>query len=290
MKHTSVVVESQPDWLTAAVHSSQKVPTFKRLADDLLDGELRAGARVRPFRLQGYVGYQAGRVRYGERENAALVQLSGDLAAHNLSHVRFLEDSLTRIDLAVTARLSAPDAQVAGRHYNEANGFRLHHPRAARPQLVQDGDGGATCYLGERVSNYMLRVYNKQAERLSDHDSEGAAKYENCWRYELEVKGGPAPMMAKLIDESPNRADACQSYIHGFCVQHGLVPIFQPEGPRDLIPGFSRRSDRQRTLQWFRSSVGPSIQRLIGSGDPQEVYDALGLPPPFPPSQSLTQS
>lgn len=283
MYTTGTVVESQPDWITASIHAKQRIPSLKHFSDTLIAGELDAGAKVRAWAFYGYKGYSVGRVRYGERDEAACLQLSGDLAARNLSHTALLTDSITRLDIAVTVRLPEPDDEAGTRAYNEAVAARLVRPRAALPKLVRDGNHGMTLYIGDRSSDVMLRMYNKEQERLADKDKLAAEKYARCWRYEIEAKGKIAPQLARTIEAERGRADACQAIVHQWVVDHGMTPLFPPSGSQALMPGFHRRSDRDRTLDWFRSSVGPSIRRLLQTGPSQEVYDALGLPPP-PPS------
>ncbi len=227
----------------------------------------------------GYAGWSAGRVRYGERGTASLIQLSGDLAAEHLTTVRTLQDSLTRLDLAVTVRFDPPAGDLGPDLYSDVLAFRDQNPRAARPRLVQDGDGGATCYVGERESPYFLRVYNKEAERRNAHDEPGAFHYRACWRFELEVKGPPAPGLAKLTDEAADRARYIQQFIGSYLDAHGMRLPFDPEGGAELVPGFNRHTDRAKTLAWYAKSVAPSLVRLLEQGDQSEVWSALGLAP-----------
>ncbi len=295
VKSTPDVIESQADWLTAACHGRKRTDDLKGYIHPLLTAELAHGARPRPWRLQGYVGYMAGRVRWGERENAGLVQLSGDLAERHLERVCELQDSITRLDVATTVVLPFYDSTLARRGYSAATEHRLRHPHSALPKVVEDGNGGSTLYLGDRSSDFILRLYNKQAERLADADPDGAEHYRNAWRYELEVKGRAAPQLATLTVAAPDRAAYIQAFLYDYCEAHGLTPAFPHSGAQALRPGFTRRSDRQKTLQWYRSAVGPSLQRLWQGGDPQELIDALGLadrvsvrpPAPAPPPSDI---
>lgn len=290
MHDTSLVFEAQPDWLTAATHHRHNSDQLAAFARALLAREQRDGNRQRPFRLQGYVGVQAGRVRLGERDNAALVQLSGELAAQHLHHVRELQDSLTRLDICVTCRPATTSDVEAARAYQSATAFRAGHPRSAAAKLVCDNDGGSTLYVGDRTSNYLLRLYNKGAERIAAHDQAGAERYAGAWRYELEVKGQPAPALARAVDEAEDQAEYIQSFIHRYCENHGISPIFPFEGRRAILPGFTRRSDRQKTLDWFRRSVAPGLRRVLDGSADQEVYTALGLDPSRIPNAPFTQS
>lgn len=282
MDHTATVIESQPDWLTAACHHTANAEALRRLAEHLAAGEAAIGQRRRPFRLMGYGGYSQGRVRYGERGTASLIQLSGDLADRHLTSVRALQDSLTRLDLAVTCRFDPPTSRLAADLYGDATAFRAVNPRSARPELVQDGDGGSTCYVGDRASPYLLRAYNKEAERQAAKDEPGAFHYRSCWRFELEVKGQPAPDLARQTDEAPDRPAFIQRFIGSYLDAHGLRLPFDPMGGAALVPGFNRHTDRTKTLAWYAKSVAPSLVRLLEQGDQSEVWAALGLAPTTP--------
>lgn len=227
MESGSPVIESQLDWLTVGTHSVERTDVLRGLAELAVRCELREGGRVKPFRLQGYTGWQCGRVRFGQREAYGLVQLSGDLAAHRFDEVYRLADNVSRLDLAVTTRVVDEPSHYPAAHYAEARALRERHPRSALPQLVEDGDGGATCYLGHRTSDFYLRIYNKQAECLARHDAAGAAHYVDCVRYELEVKGANAPRWAQTVHDAEDRADVVQALVWSFCLQHGLQPPFR---------------------------------------------------------------
>ncbi len=279
MDHTCVVVESQADYLRASCHHTANAAHLRRLADHLETGEAELGQRRQPFRLMGYQGWRRGRVRYGERDIAALIELSGDLAERYLTSVRAVQDTLTRLDLAVTCRFDPPTSELGAECYDAALAWRSDQEHKARPELIQDGDGGTTFYLGHRVSPYLLRVYNKEAERHADRDLPGAEHYRGCWRFELEVKGQPAPDLARLTDEASDRALYVRQFIGQYLDAHGLPRPFDPGGWPELMPGFHRKTDRAKTLAWYAKSVRPSLVRLLEQGDQAEVWSALGLAP-----------
>lgn len=276
-KCTGTVIESQLDWLTFAVHTRDGVDWLKHSANRWATVERDAGNKVDPFRLMGYEGFRVGRVRYGERENAALVQLSGDLAEKLFDEVHGSQDSLTRIDLAVTVRLPEYQPDVAAEHFAEAMDHRAEKPHAARPQLVQDGDGGSTCYVGDRSSDWFLRVYNKQRECEHQRDEDGAERYQRCWRYELEVKGGAAAPVALLASRAASRSAWVQGRVYDYASAHGIDPRFPSTGDRVPLSGFRRRSDADTRLRWLRASVRPALEWLEGLGYSTEARKALGL-------------
>jgi DNA relaxase NicK len=274
---TATVIESQLDWLTLAVHNHQKTDQLRDHAQRWAEREVKNGERVAPWRLNGYIGWRAGRVRYGERENAGLVQLSGDLAAARFDTLWPLRDNVSRLDVAVTVRADPPQPDHGRQAYLAAVAFREAHPRAARPSQHADADGGWTTYIGDRSSDYFLRVYDKEAEQRGDHDDAGAERYRACWRYELECKGFSAASVGLSLARAADRPAFCQSLLHQYACAHGIEPIFADDGQRVLSPGFRRRSDRDTRLAWLHRSVKPAIEYLLQTGTREEVMQALGL-------------
>lgn len=277
MDSSTTVLESQLDWLTASFHTKAAAERAKADADRWARSEVSEGAQVKPFRLGGYEGWQAGRVRLGTRLDGALLQLSGDFAERYVGHVGPRATNVSRIDLAVTVRPDPPRPFLAYSSYEDAFDFRRVHPTSARPLVTMNGDGGQTLYLGDRASNWFLRVYNKEAECLDAHDELGAQHYAGCWRYELEVKGPDAFRQCQLYPAIVDRPGYVQGYVHRWAENHGLVPAFPYDGSQQLEPGFRRRSDRETRLRWLADSVRPAVQWLLESTDRAELTRLLGL-------------
>lgn len=278
MSHSSTtVIESQVDWLTCATHTDVKTHQLSKVVGRLVAEEARAKMRPRPFRLNGYEGYAVGRVRAGWRGSAGLVQLSGQMAEDNLAEMADLADSITRIDIAVTAQTAEANPHIGGNHYDEACNHYAQGPGRALPSRTTDAAGGYTVYVGHRTSDFFLRIYNKEAEQRADHDERGAERYHNCWRYELELKGLVAPSVALHCAATSDRPAYVQGYVYGYARAHGLEPVFGYEGDRVLLPGFRRRTDRDSRLRWFAKQVAPAIREALSQGDAEEVLDALGL-------------
>lgn len=274
---TATIIESQLDYLTCAVHSSRKAEKLELLAEAWIKTTELADSRLTPWRLMGYEGWRAGRVSFGQRYGAALVQLSGDLARVHFDTLSDLWDSVSRIDMAVTARVSQPNPDLGSVHYRQALDWYQAHPHAAKPSYHGDGDGGYTCYLGDRTSDRFLRIYNKQAE--ASHDPLMAAQYCGCWRYELESKGQTAGALALTLQglTADQRAADIQDMLFDYTSRHGITPVFQRVGGAKLQSGFRRRSDRATRLAWLERTVKPSIDWLRQTGGTTDVLSALGL-------------
>lgn len=271
------VLEAQLDWLTMAVHSTDKAITWWDIAVRLAERERQSGNQRQPFELGGYNGWRCGRVRYGRRQAATLIQLSGDLASSSFDRLWRDHDTATRIDLAVTVRTLTYDGSIASEAYRQAQAFRSAHPASAQASLVQDSDDGSTCYVGRRSSDRYLRIYNKESESRSAGDLESTQRYACAWRYELELKGVAAHAIGQALAVSKDRAAWIVYYLHWHCLQHGITPIFAP-GPLQLLPqGFRRRSDRDSRLAWLESTVAPTVKWLLDTTDAEEVRSILGL-------------
>lgn len=271
------IIESQIDWLTCATHTGKTTRKWERWAHRLAQTEETPTERVTPFRIGGYEGWHCGRLSFGTREAAALVQCSGDLARQAFDALMPDVDSVTRIDIAVTVRLSPAQRKPGTRHYNEALDWYRSHPAAARPSYHGDADGGYTLYLGARTSDRYLRVYDKGAE--SAGDATAGEHYLDCWRYELESKGASAYALAQHLFTLPPdlRSTYIADALYSYCYKHGLRPAYLPGESVALVPGFRRRSDRDSRLGWLDRTVKPVVQWLIDTGNEVEVLAALGL-------------
>lgn len=271
------VIEAQLDWLTCGWDAGAKADRALAWAFAKAQHERRLGFKNAPFRLMGFEGYAVGRVRCGQRDGAVLLQLSGDLAEQHAAVVAFEADRVSRVDLAVTVQLAQRDPFLGESAYAQASNYRAEHPKSAMPWLVQDDDGGCTAYVGHRASDRFLRIYNKHAESVAAGDAEAVTRYERCWRYELECKGGASQPTAICALAVPDRPAHIQQLLHDYCSAHGIEPRFPSRGDRVLLPGFRRRSDYYSRLSWLRKAVNPAILSMLEVGDRGEILDALGL-------------
>lgn len=277
-EYPTTVIEAQPDYLTCSAHGVDAAANLHLWALARVHEQRSLGNRLQTFRLQGYEGQHCGAVEWGRRDTSAvLVRLIGNAADQHLGEALSLSDTCTRVDLAVTVRHTPPDSFVARGVYAMAECFYAEHPRSAQPWRVSDADGGDTTYVGKRGSSNMLRVYNKEAECIAQHDADGAEHYKACWRYELEVKSPTALPLAREVGERTDRPAYVQAYLWDWMHAHGLDPGWGHDGGRVLIPGFRRRSDADSRLQHLTTNVRPTVAWLDAHGYGVELRAALGL-------------
>lgn len=290
MDTSPIVIESQVDWLTASAFGKDPTNYFNILASTIAVQERQHEDEELSFRLNGYQGYRIGRLRYGERENAGLIQLSGDLAHTWFDDVYSHADHITRLDIAVTVDTGQADPLLGKRAYEDACQRRFDHPKMARPWTVNDADGGWTTYVGDRTSDWFLRIYDKHAESIAARDPIATGQYERCWRYELEAKGVAATALGKQVYGSLTRADYVRNFVADWCRKHGIEPAFPLTGDVAKLSELRRRSDRATRLAWLQHSVSPAIKWLLTTGDRTEVLEALGLTDPNNGSMDASSS
>lgn len=277
MYYTAVVRESQPDWITAGAHTRSSVQALRDLASDAQQEELSNGDQAHPWRLLGYEGWRAGRVRWGECRGWGLLQLSGERAYQLGAAAYDAADSVSRLDLAVTVQPMTPDPNLGRAVYDQAHLWRQDHPQAAEPWFVGGDDGGWTTYIGKRQSDTFFRCYDKGAESRAQGDDREAAQYADCWRMELELKGDYAERVAAAIYRSQDEQAFTRAHVWRYLTDRGINPPFDVDGPTRKLTQLRRRSDRERKLDWLARQVRPTVTWLTENGDSGSVLAALGL-------------
>lgn len=276
--YTGVVIESQPDWLTASAHGQANAKSLLDLGVGLAKGEQARGNKPRKWRAMGYEGITIGRVTYGQRDTAATeVRLSGDAAAEYLDATVALADRITRLDLAVTYRFDRPYIRHGPENYVRALKHHEQYPKSALPSVAGNADGGFTLYLGHRASEYYFRQYNKEAQERKQMGKQYDGRYDRCWRYELEMKASVPMAVCKKLMKAADRAEWIQGYIHTYATAHGLAVPFESAGGQELVPGFRRKSDETTKLNHLARNVRPTVLWLNDRGRGADALRALGL-------------
>ena len=229
------------------------------LGQTLSNAERLGGNRVRPWKQNGYSGERCGRVRFAVGPQGALLQLSGAYADRHATAALELAHNVSRIDLAITARMPRDDPHLAKRLAVQYDAWRETARRPPKAKLVDGRGDGDTLYIGRRTSERYLRVYDKQRES-------GDAQYTRCWRVELELKGHSATPAARSALAASDRMAWIESELYDYLRTHGLSPWWDRRTDHVSNLTFRRRSDTDGKLRWVANQVMPTLRYLAGDG------------------------
>jgi DNA relaxase NicK len=270
------------DYITLTTKSQKQSTVMLALAHPLAKSEAKRGNLVKCWAMSGFNGFAVGQLQFGMRDNEAIVRLSGSLAALEWFDFYQRSDNVTRIDLQVTERLGHdPTIRVLQEH-KATKRFAKLRSNQLRVALWCSNDGGATCYLGSRQSNLFARIYNKAVES-------GIPQYQNCVRYELEVKGRMTKPYLQDLTSGKQVGHIVFTRVKEFITKRGGVCPRWPETQPTTLCWYQKSTDLDRKLSWLRNAVRDSVSILREHGREREALSALGLQDFCGPSSNLGQ-
>jgi DNA relaxase NicK len=138
--------------------------------------------------------------------------------------------------------------------------------------LIEDLRGGATCYVGSRKSQQFARIYNKAAES-------GEERYQNCWRYEVQLKNDLATKAAAIFAEVEYTQQTMAAiFVRQWLRRRNVSTPWRSEAELTALPTIDpKNTDVERTLDWLRHTVAPSLRRLKKLGLYDSILEALDL-------------
>jgi hypothetical protein len=265
------------DWITCTATSSPGRQNLTSLWAKYSAKMSALGETTKKSGFQGFQGALCGPLFFGRREDTLLLRISSGLADEVFPLIAWSEVKCTRIDLQVTVRLAVYDGSIAEdlawrrAHNNE----HLGQPLTPTQRLVKGYGAGDTLYIGSRTSPRYGRIYDKQKESPAE-------AYDRCWRFEIEYKRVMAPKVVEWLMAQSDRSWAIVEAVKGQCEQWDIECPTVAKG--SLIPGsIGRRTfDNDRALNWLRTQVAPSVERLLGTCDIDDILGALNLATAIP--------
>lgn len=264
------VVSSGVDWLTATAPSDGRDVGLLRFANDLIDGQVNLGEKVRPWQWMGYSGHQSGQVAYGTRKDGTILRLSGDVAHSEWEHAVKRAQTVTRLDFEVTCRYDPPNPTIATKALRQLMRWRQGRQRAPQVSQVQVNGETQSIYLGSRTSERYARLYDKHRETRDP-------RFAGCWRYEVENKGSYGANLARVLLAEPRWRGAIRDHVFQHFKRRGHIPDFSPKVDKPVLLATRQAVDRARRLKWLQDQVQGVIAGLVSQGQRREVYEALGL-------------
>lgn len=269
------LIEVGIDYITITEKDSNRwnelVSTVERfIAPQMLEnGHTWSGTRA-----LGYKGVRLGTMFLGSRADSSMLRVSGPLAHVVFNELRMRHTGLhvTRLDLQCTIAFEADRMLYA----EECKAQALYHqekaPKGSHPgiTLISTNGRGDTLQIGARSSEVFCRVYDKWREQALDYQP-------YTWRFEVECKGSAAEKAIAVLSRSEGLQDDIQGMVRGTFEARGIVEPCLMGMRAHTLKGEKSKTDDEKKMNWLRSHVRATVQRLIAHGYQDEVLDALGV-------------
>jgi hypothetical protein len=257
-------------WKVDRMHAVQKV---RDRLEELQQRDRQRASSLKPWKFQGYNGWQTDSVRWGARGGLLLWESSGQVAASTMA---FMEPSIgfaLRIDLQTTLAYSSPLPHFATRliGYSQAT-LSTSLRRQILAGLSTRTDGSQLGTVGRRTSPSYLRVYDKGVES-------SLAPKGTMWRVEVEAKGTHARKLCDSHLNSLTNPKFCANYVASSVTRLGLRwPCSGlADSPVDIRLGTREETTAGKLALWLSHSVAPTIPRLLTAFTVAEVLEMLKL-------------
>lgn len=266
---SDVLVSIGCDYLTATTKTPEAGERLHYQGSTLFRVQRDFGNKSKPWGMHGFSGYACGSTQVGTRNGEVIVRLSSDSAARSWRQVVQAAENVSRIDLQATVKTTDEAADVIDSHRTEASINADEHKGKRKVRWTQEHHGGYTLYLGDRQSNVFGRIYDKWQESKM-------VQYTGCVRFEAQFQNKLAWFIANSLLASACPKPAVASYLTQFFAGRG-VKLELPERDSATYSCPRPRSDDDKSLEWLKAAVSPTVKRLIDSGRGEEVLSALGL-------------
>lgn len=267
----ATVTEIRVDWLTATTSHEQGATALLNKGLEIIEGYVNSGSTRNDWSFQGYRGTRCESSAVGWRVDGCCIRLGGRAACTHWNNVVPLAGHVSRFDCAVTIQAEQGSGGYARAAYRSAIEAKPSVGRKPECTLLISTGGGETAYIGRRISDRFLRIYNKHAE------SRGAYP-PGTWRYEVEYKSGLAEQVARALILSTDSDQMLMNTVHEEMTRAGVVPPWEIDGIEAVRPTTVRdQLDNARRMEWLKTSVRNSIDRLTSSYSEREILTALGL-------------
>lgn len=192
--HIETLVDWGVDYVTATCNEKSLARRIGTLAELWLASEQAAGNTVREWSGYGYFGLASGSVQFGSRADSVLVRVTGPSAQTKVGDVLRLATNVSRIDCQSTVRLVDRSFKLAEYVERRARRVSRAEPRPFAVRLLRDSMSGNTVYLGRRMSDRFIRIYDKGTESKE-------SALEGCWRAEVQYNNRAAMQTAMAYQE-----------------------------------------------------------------------------------------
>jgi hypothetical protein len=134
--------------------------------------------------------------------------------------------------------------------------------------LFESENDGNTLYIHTSDRSLVHRTYNKAAESPGEYP-------DDAWRHEMQQRHVRAKRAWLKFAQAPSSGWLARSYVMGFLLQYGIDEDWMKDTEPCASPSKATKSDTERRLQWFESSVVPVVEKLLAANVRQSALIAL---------------
>lgn len=271
----SNIVSAGIDYISATIpHENPDAIEWYSKCTQYLETIARTGIEAKSVKRQGYEGTSVGGSFVGVRDDGYFCTISGERAQEGFSAAYSYNPHVSRLDVQCTIRTPIADRYAASRARDAivTSNEALGGARQRNATLIEDLRGGATCYIGSRASLQFARIYNKEAES-------GEEQYNNCWRYEVQLKNALATKTAEQFRLSEySQSMQAAVFVRQWLRKRGVKAPWKADAELHALPTVDKHtSDVETRLLWLREQVRPAIRRLLKLGLRDTIIETLGL-------------
>lgn len=162
----------------------------------------------------------------------------------------------TRIDVQFTVKLDHGTVpQFIKACHETALARKRGEGRPGKVKGIQEEGEYQTVYLGRRASDWYIRIYDKQAESRK-------AEYEDCVRFELEIKGRSCKAIWQHICSEGLGQVFLLSVLEQKVEAYGITIPDKEGWGKHLWSRPKEAHALETTMAWLTKAVAPSVQRV----------------------------
>jgi hypothetical protein len=244
------------DWLTLTSVSRETKERMNREFNREVARDLREGFAVIPGGLYGFVGKRTRHALLAQKEDRALLRLSGD-GAGRASLLAARGDNCTRLDLQCTVCL--PDGTVSAWLSRAERSCSKRRLLRGKCPVVDGKRRNLKTYqvsIGSRQSEVYVRLYDKFLES-------GEERFKNCVRLEIEYKGKAAQRRWEALADGTISLMGLLQLLLQDLHERGVDTSIVDLERQDIVLPKAQPSKENRTWGWWASQVAPSVARSV---------------------------
>lgn len=266
-------LESGVDWITFITRGRNDSDEVDEIAEEIKQRDLEQGSALKPFYFQGYRGWRTASCSRGYTQEGSLLLSSSSAADDILTRLVSCTGQMTRLDVQVTCELSRSRLgleRLATTRSTKSRQSPTRYP--TRRGHSSWNDGSAIGMVGRRTKPRYIRCYDKGVES-------GTAAPGVKWRWEVEAKQGLADNLWRDYQTATDHRTWCYRSCESQWKRAGCSWHLPASSKlREAVGAGTKKEPQAHSLAaWLRTTVAPTLPRVLAVYDVAQLLEILGL-------------